>query len=797
MLSPKISRVIYVSTSVAVTFVVLGCGEPVREDRAIEFSRDGGHVAFQHGNEGVYVADRQGGGLTKIFQPDANVLATSRPLANPKNGQLIFATAEMLDEKSEQPTLTIAPSPADGQLVGMIPVRFTCWLRNEPTDDQPPAVQKLFNATCGHLGYISAGLVVRWHPDGDHVLYVAHADDGSGRHSVFEYDLATKATRRAFPFVGDAVLCDWTPDGRFLVCIVGNIPSQGSPNPSAKVASPGIWIGKPDDETSWWHVSESEQLSPGQLPSLIESLRASRPAWTQDGSQFAFVSSNRPEHETVKRRLQRVTLADRVPKTVLESPGLISDLFWSPDGQRLGFVLREAEVPASLKILESDGSISTRPTNQPPRKFAGFDATSRRLAYIATQPMERPRNESWWALLLLPDPLARDSAWIADVETLGSDKEVFAGTRVTFPLWSPTEERLSLWLTFTPRYRSLLSIFRRWGLWPGDPAATIDTASGEISWMAVSPQEELQIGHFHLLKRDYSEAWRWYAQGRAKLPSTQPPQSWPEFTQRIGAPENSKVFEYLCLKRLGRDDEAAKKWREFDEDFFPQPGGKDADSPDNGSTEALLGVTGLEAELLKRLVHDLFVAEVFLSVDAVEDALTHFRDERPTQNDATALSHAIVVAQLLLISDDPDGYVSHCTSALAPLVFERAKWPENPSSVFSIATGLCVAPLFRADFLSRISTGTLQECLPIWREHRTNLERSKDDGLSSMAADLVIRAAALVRGDDVEAQAGVERIRRNSMGRTLIGDRPIDDVVKTWFDWSQSIVTSFAGLAGN
>src|SRR5206468_2236065 len=127
---------------------------------------------------------------------------------------------------------------------------------------------------------------------------------------------------------------------------------------------------------------------------------------------------------------------------------------------------------------EASGTIADVATSQPIRKFAGFDATGRRLAYVAATPMNPPLTSPWWALLLLPDPLARDSVWIADADAIGPGSEVFSGTRVTFPLWSPSEERLSLWLTFTPQYRSLLSIFRRWGLWPGDPAATIDVRSG-------------------------------------------------------------------------------------------------------------------------------------------------------------------------------------------------------------------------------------------------------------------------------------------------------------------------------
>ncbi len=52
---------------------LFGCG--TREDRTITFSTSGDRVAFQHGREGVFVADKEGGGLTKIFTPGKDVIA--------------------------------------------------------------------------------------------------------------------------------------------------------------------------------------------------------------------------------------------------------------------------------------------------------------------------------------------------------------------------------------------------------------------------------------------------------------------------------------------------------------------------------------------------------------------------------------------------------------------------------------------------------------------------------------------------------------------------------------------------
>ena len=73
-----------------VLFAVLAGCEGVQEDRTIEFSAGGESVGFQHGEQGVFVAEKGGTGLKKVFQPGDDVLATSTPLWAPKGRRLIF-----------------------------------------------------------------------------------------------------------------------------------------------------------------------------------------------------------------------------------------------------------------------------------------------------------------------------------------------------------------------------------------------------------------------------------------------------------------------------------------------------------------------------------------------------------------------------------------------------------------------------------------------------------------------------------------------------------------------------------
>src|SRR5262249_52313473 len=140
-------------------------------------------------------------------------------------------------------------------------------------------------------------------------------------------------------------------------------------------------------------------------------------------------------------------------------------------------------------------------------------------------------EESMWAVLLRPDPLARDAVYLADGAGEQPGKPVFSGMRVTFPHWSPDEEKLSVWFTFSPTYRSLPSAaLSSWlggllnvSLRRGDPAAVFDVKTGKISWMTVNPNGKVQVGHYHLLKRDYAAAWRWYAEAEREMPKPKQP----------------------------------------------------------------------------------------------------------------------------------------------------------------------------------------------------------------------------------------------------------------------------------
>src|SRR5207249_2792702 len=123
--------------------------------------------------EGVFVADKDGRTLHKIFQPPPDTIATSTPLWSPAGKRMLFTTAR---SPSGQPPVSLpfgggAQDPA-GNLHLQQEILYTCWLY-EPNDDGDPAEPvAVFEAPADHPGYVAANLAVRWHPRGEQIYYL-------------------------------------------------------------------------------------------------------------------------------------------------------------------------------------------------------------------------------------------------------------------------------------------------------------------------------------------------------------------------------------------------------------------------------------------------------------------------------------------------------------------------------------------------------------------------------------------------------------------------------------------------
>ena len=213
--------------------VLAGCGQPVREDRSIPFRADGGQVGFQHGNEGIFLADPAGGAARKIFQPDADVVAVSTPLWSPSGEEVLFLTATGNAPTPPAPILNGSDADPAGRLFYQGPITYTCWKYDARAPEGTKA-QKLFSAGVDHAGYVAANLAVRWHPREPKVYFLSQV--GSNHVGLFEWDLITAKQKQAFKETAEGMIFDWTPDGSQLACVLGF-------NQQRSVID-GVWVGK-------------------------------------------------------------------------------------------------------------------------------------------------------------------------------------------------------------------------------------------------------------------------------------------------------------------------------------------------------------------------------------------------------------------------------------------------------------------------------------------------------------------------------------------------------------------------
>jgi hypothetical protein len=730
-----------------------GC-QPVREDRSVNFDKNGDQVAFQHGDNGVFVADKNGGPPKKIFQPAADVVATSTPLWCPTDGRLIFTTAKRVGADVKAKPLGGEGDPA-GRFVFEGGTIYTCWLRGEEADGKAPEPVALFEAACDHLGYVSANLAVRWHPDGKHVLFVQQTD--KDRHGVFEFDIRTKKSRPMFAQTADALVFDWAPDDRHLVCILG-----GKKEPAA---TDGVWVGKPGAD-DWWHVPESGHFTDSDRAALLEKLRATRLAWSRDGRRFAFVSSHPLEGEKqLTYTLHLGTLENHAVEQLAEEPQPVRDLRWSPDGERLGYVVGAKEGPLRLVRL-ADHATTTPAANV--RVFVGWDAPNARLAYVAADPIPN-RESTAWVFLLATNPGGRDAVWIAPADGSGPGAQIFSGMQVTFPQWSPNDAKLSLWATFNPAYRSGVSLLldvlnvlaradapaganvpvvRR-----GDPALLLDAETGALDWKAVNARELYQLGNYELLRRNYDAAWQWY-----------------DKANRDAKPEQlreSLFYQYYCLTKLNRTDEAKAKLAKFERDFLSKPAekGKDAVAKDVTAADLLRTLADPKSPD-GGLVRDFYIAEVFLSLDASDDGETYFRDALKNETDgARRLNKAVLLSQFLLLRSEHREYADLAGSTLLPLLLRQNAFPavrqkavvSNLMDEVLIRRELAVLPLCDVAFVKTLDDADTKRHLARLLELRGNA----DSDVRRLWLDLMIRAAHERLGAADEAAKTAKRIADN------------------------------------
>jgi hypothetical protein len=693
-----------------------GCSGAVREDRSIRFA-PGGAAAFQHGRQGVFLADPAGGPPRRIFRPGPEVVAVSPPRWAPAGKRLLFTTARRVRAGAGPgPQLPPEPVPA-GAVYFQEPVTYACWLYDTVGRAQEP--HKLFEADLEHVGYVAADLAVRWTPDGAGVLFLQAQDK---QHALHRFDLKSGRSRRAFPRQAEAFLFDFTPDGSRLCCVLG----EQKPSESA-----GVWIGRPG-EADWWHVPGSEALPPGRLGSLLERLRAARPAWTSDGRRFAFLS-HRPglEPKSPGKHLLKVGApATRDVRARLESAAPLREPRWSPDGRRLGCL--RGGPRAELCLLDADAGPAAVIARSV-RAFAGWDPAGERLAYVVAGELPHRTGERW-ALLLTPHEEARDAVCLAAADG-GKVRRPVEGLHATFPGWAPDRPTLGVWLTFEPPYT--------FGPGPGllrpiDPATLIDATSGALTWQPVGAREKTQLAHHHLRRRAYDAAWGIYAQV--------------ENDPAVRASPEFPLFVAHCLDKLGRAAQAKERLNRFLESE-PRPA---AITPLPVPQPEQPGPKPRPAEI--RFARACLAAEVFLSLDEPGEAEAFLRRslKDAAVGEARCLG-AVALAQVLLLRDRKTDYLDLLAQTLLPPLPKvwRTLTPEQRGH-FRDRVGLTILSAASPSFLSLVPAGPLRPLAV-----RLDALRQVDDDGIRLVADAALAAVGKKLGDEELRRFAEARLKSN------------------------------------
>jgi hypothetical protein len=257
-----------------------------------------------------------------------------------------------------------------------------------------------------------------------------------------------------------------------------------------------------------------------------------------------------------------------------------------------------------------------------------------------------------------------------------------------------------------------------------------------------------------------------------------------EIGARLRAHQDVAFFEFHCLSKLGRDDEAQEKLREFrrtmtidishvtPEDLLVR---WTADDPPQ-----MLDELQALVDRATPLIQDMYAAEVYLSLDAADDGIAFFQQSlSEASTDHERLSHAMVLSQLLLLTEQHEQYARLVTDTAAPIVLTLLKPTDSDSmeepeefgewcrfaerQTVQLLAWLVFAPMFSSDFLATIPQSCVEELVGTWQQLR---ERADDD-IERAGADLFLRAALQTLERPDERQAVEQRLAENP---SLTGD---------------------------
>lgn len=731
-----------------------GCsGDAVQEDRTISFGGDG-VATFQHGSSGVFID--VGGETRTIFKPSEDVLATSSPLWSPDKKRVLFTVATPVGRRGNEGTADWDDTP-DGRTFGRAEVQYDCFVYDADDADQPEP-KKLFTKRVRHAGYVAANLAAKWSPDGNAIVFVSA--DSDDRHVLKAWDLQSNSESLVFPHSMRWLTFDFVPDSADLV-----VCAEGGSNG-------GIWIGS--KQSDWWQVTNGRgpqqvRLATSGLAGMfataatsdspIERLRGLMPVWSTDNNRFAFITWDQPKQDEPANYAVHVSSLDaKSTKVLYESETPVSEVRWDPNQNALGIVRYDKQKPVLTSLSLADGSVKAL-SDRTVHQFAGWNSAGTDFAMVA--PVQEFAARRDWAFVFAPTRPGREALLVSGS---AGERELFAGTRITFPQWSPDGTEISFWATFTPTYQSWFNVMGGPGLRNGDPAAALNLETGKIRWMPVSAIEKLQIGHYYLLKGDADESMRWYDEAQPGLPESDESNE-----EHLLA---GHLYRSICLSQLDRKEDADAAFA-----LFLQNVATIASRAEPSETQQQKDLRLRMAAVVKYLM----LVEVYASVDKLDECETRLKELMVAggEPEFETLARTIALSQILLLQNRHTDYAALVGSELLPQAKSlfglnaQAITPLRPEQPVFFATQLSLLPLFSPDYLSQLEPAVVARL-------GLEIESIRADGTSqSIAAGLDTLLVRLhTAANNAEAVSKTQtRLARNSEAAS-VEEGAIDNALK-------------------
>jgi hypothetical protein len=300
------------------------------------------------------------------------------------------------------------------------------------------------------------------------------------------------------------------------------------------------------------------------------------------------------------------------------------------------------------------------------REFAGWNAAGDQMAFVAAEPLPGIAGERF-ALLFVPNSNARSAIHVADRDGK-NPRRLFSGLRATFLRWAPKDEKLSVWLTFEPTFRSWATVSREFGMWSFDPAAMLDSKTGKLEWMPVRGFEQAELGHNHLMRGEHEIASKWYETA----------------LQDMSAEEKKQLIAFQLVHAMGKNHQRNPETERLAQVFSIVPP-RAQPVEEQLMTQLLQPLPSNENKqpnpgFQAKFRRDSQLAEVFLGLGDVEGGTAWFSGA--TADADALLSSRLMLSQFLLLRERWNEYANCVCNEILP------KWAASEREVMLAALPL-------------------------------------------------------------------------------------------------------------